>query len=135
MVKVTFTLDDGIHTPTIFEFNTVAAGSGHVLVLYTAGDTQVQVRTSVVQAINLVVGAPDPLLITAQAVTGGIINIKHDWNTVNGNGTNSESVMSTNFGITGVTGGTGGNCATNVGCSSDNDCISHTCVIATHKCL
>jgi hypothetical protein len=52
----TFTLDDGTNTPTVFEFDLNGAGvtPGNVQIVYTAGDTDEDVRDAIISAIESV---------------------------------------------------------------------------------
>jgi hypothetical protein len=102
----TFTLDDGINTATVFEFDSGGGVTpGNVAVAYTALDTAATVRASVIAAINGVVGT---LLITASpAVTPGVINLLNDSLGAAGNQAITDTVADLGFVHTGMSGGLG----------------------------
>jgi hypothetical protein len=101
-----FTLNDGVNTPTIFEFDSDSTVTpGRVGVTYTAGDTSAQVQASVISAIN---GVGTTLLITASAGTDPVVNLANDTAGAQGNATQSENVADTDFTLSNMTGGAGG---------------------------
>jgi hypothetical protein len=84
----TFTLDDGINTPTVFEFDLPPDGvSGGNTVVDISGDTtDIEVATSMVSAIN---GVGATLLWTASNAggTSATVTLTHDHEGTIGNGT------------------------------------------------
>jgi hypothetical protein len=102
----TFTLNDGVNPATIFEFDSGGGVTpGHVAVAYTALDTIATVRTSVISAINGVLGT---LLITAApSATPGVINLINDGVGAAGNQAITETVADVGFIVTGMAGGVG----------------------------
>jgi len=101
-----FTLNDGVNTPTVFEFDSDSTVTpGRVGVTYTAGDTSAQVQASVISAIN---GVGTTLLITASAGTDPVVNLANDTAGAQGNATQSENVADTDFTLSNMTGGAGG---------------------------
>lgn len=68
-----FTLRDGKHQQTVFEFDSGGGvATGHVPVPFTGGDSEAVVAGNMETAINSVAGAPDQLELTALAfdITG-----------------------------------------------------------------
>lgn len=101
-----FTLNDGVNTPTVFEFDSDSSVTpGRVGITYTAGDTSAQVQASVISAIN---GVGTTLLITASAGTDPVVNLANDTAGAQGNATQSENVADTDFTLSNMTGGAGG---------------------------
>lgn len=101
-----FTLNDGVNTPTVFEFDSDSSVTpGRVAVPYTAGDTSAQVQAAVISAIN---GVGTTLLITASAGTDPVVNLTNDTAGAQGNATQSENVADTDFTLSNMTGGAGG---------------------------
>lgn len=82
----TFTLDDGLSTPTVFEFDVPpdGVGGGNVLVDISADTTAIQVATRMVAAIN---GVGSTLKLTADNAggTSATVTITHDEEGVVGN--------------------------------------------------
>jgi hypothetical protein len=100
----TFTLNDGVHPPTVFEFNTGVAGPGHVLVSYTAIDADTVVAVSIQTAIN---GVGASLAITAGVPAGAVVPLVNDATGVVGNQPITETVADPGFVVIGMTGGNG----------------------------
>lgn len=101
-----FTLNDGVNTPTVFEFDSDSSVTpGRVAVPYTAGDSSATVQASVISAIT---GVGTTLFIAASAGADPVVNLVNDHVGVQGNATQSENVADTDFTITNMTGGTGG---------------------------
>lgn len=101
-----FTLNDGINTPVVFEFDSDSSVTpGRIAVPYTSGDSATVVQGSVVTAIN---GVTTALLITAAAGTSPAVTLTNDNVGVQGNATQSENVADAGFTITNMTGGAGG---------------------------
>lgn len=101
----TFTLNDGIHTPTVFEFDSNAAVSpGNVAVTFTGGDSASTVAAAILAAIN---GVGASLLITATSGGGALTNLTHDQKGTVGNHAVTETVSDVGFTVTGMTGGAG----------------------------
>ncbi len=101
----TFTLDDGVNTPTIFEFDSGGGVvPGHVAVAFTALDTATQVRDAMVTAINTVAAT---LAITASPVSTNIVKLVNDANGTAGNQLITDTVINASFVPVGMTGGDG----------------------------
>jgi hypothetical protein len=81
------------------------------------------VATTVANAINSVGSA---LLITATPSSGSV-NLLHDRATSIGNQAISDTVGDPLFTVMGMSGGQGGDCASGIGCASNNDCASGVC--------
>jgi hypothetical protein len=84
----TFTLDDGINTPTVFEFDLPPDGvsGGNTVVDVSADTTDIEVATRMVSAIN---GVGASLLWTASNAggTSATVTLTHDHEGTIGNGT------------------------------------------------
>lgn len=102
----TFTLDDGVNPPTVFEFESGGGVTpGNIAVTYTALDTLATVRSSVIAAINGIAGG---LLITAApSVTPGVITLTNDGVGAAGNQAITDTVADVGFLVTGMLGGVG----------------------------
>ncbi|MFT3697897.1 MAG: DUF4215 domain-containing protein [Kofleriaceae bacterium] len=127
----TFTLNDGRHAQTIFEFDTNASvTAGNVAVTITAVSTADQVATAMIGAINGVGGNLD-----IQAATGGgaLVTLVDQVKTVLANKPIAKTVADVDFVVVGMSGGAGGNCANGMGCVTADDCTSHSCN-AAHMC-
>jgi len=119
----TFTLNDGVNPAIVFEFTKDATltNMSHVPVVMMANQNAATVKATVIGAINSPAGRP--LLITASAGSGALVNLVHDFKTTAGNVAISEAVTDADFGVTGMSGGTGGNCASGQACNSNDDCV------------
>lgn len=98
----TFTINDGVGTTTIFEFDddgSVAAGN--VAVAFTAADTADQVRNAIITAINRT-----PSLRVSAAIGGAALtDLTHDIRTAQGDQPITETVANAGFVVTGMAGG------------------------------
>ena len=109
----TFTLDDGVNTPTVFEFDTVpnGVGGGNVAVDISAAVDEGDVRDAIIAAVN---GVGAGLAISAEPTftcdgdPGGVavVHLKNDAGGVAGNTTSSETVTNGNFTLEDMHGGT-----------------------------
>jgi hypothetical protein len=101
----TFTINDGINTPTVFEFDSGGGvGGGNVAVTFTGGDSASTVAASILAAIN---GVGATLLVTASSGGGAVTNVTHDRGGTVGNNAITETVANAGFIVTGLTGGAG----------------------------
>jgi hypothetical protein len=99
----TLTLDDGVNTPTVFEYDSAGGVTGsNVAITFTGGDTATQVRDATVAAIN---GVGATLLITAAPSGGDAIDLTAD-NFGTLAGTVTETVADAGYVVTGMVGGT-----------------------------
>ena len=102
----TFTLDDGVNSPTVFEFDTVPDGASgsHVAVDISSASSAIAVATAIVGAINSVGGT---LNLTADnsGGTSSEIIVTNGLDGVAGNVTWSDTVSNPGFIITQPTGG------------------------------
>jgi hypothetical protein len=123
----TFSLFDGINTTVIFEFDKVNGLSDpsrvRINVANVAGNplTADQVATNIMNAIN---GTTKPLEITASIVATNLYTVvlTHDQPGRFGNHAVTEAVASNRFAVSGMTGGTGYDCAEGIGCTRNEDC-------------
>lgn len=130
----TFTLDDGINSPTVFEWNlqgTGGVGAGRVRIDYTQSDGQGQMAMKLRDAVNSV--GPS-LLITATHSGGPTTMLDHDLQTSLGNRTITETVSNSQFVAQGMSGGAAGDCPANIGCNQPADCASGVCSTTTRVC-
>lgn len=103
----TFTLDDGINTPVVFEFDTVpdGVGGGNEVVDISAAVTADDVRDVMVTAIN---ASTAPLGITAApGVNPGELLLTNTVSGPQGNVTITDTVVNAGFVPTGMAGGSG----------------------------
>jgi hypothetical protein len=101
----TFTINDGINTPTVFEFDSGGGvGGGNIAVTFTGGDSASTVAASILAAIN---GVGATLLVTASSGGGAVTNLTHDRGGTVGNRAVTETVANAGFIVTGLTGGAG----------------------------
>jgi hypothetical protein len=111
----TFTLDDGVNPPTIFEFDTdTVVSGGNVAVDISSAVTAIDVATEIVSAINSVGGS---LNLNADNVSGSsaTVTITNGQLGIVGNVTTwSDTVIDTGFAITQPTGGTDSNWFTTI---------------------
>jgi len=99
----TFTLDDGINPPTVFEFDTGSSvGAGHVAIAI-ASQTATQVRDLMRAAIN---GVGSGLRITATDLGSTGLTLTNDVPGDQGNTTISDTVVDAGFTHTNMAGGT-----------------------------
>ena len=121
----TLTIGDGFGTTVIFEFdrNNDGVAAGHVAIQPGAADSTATMRTRIRNAIN-----GSALLITGADVGGSLVALTHDRNSSLGNVTIATNVNAQEFAISGMSGGTGGNCAATIGCKTDADCASFNCM-------
>lgn len=99
----TFTLNDGVHAPTIFEFDSNASVTpGNIAVTFTGGDSATTVRGAIISAINGVAGT---LTITASIGGAAVVNLVNDATGTAGNHAISETVADGGFLVTGMSGG------------------------------
>lgn len=101
----TFTINDGVNTPTVFEFDSGGGvGGGNVAVPFTGGDSAATVKASVISAIN---GVGSTLRVTASDGGGSTVNLTADIAGTNANRAVTETVADGGFSVTGLTGGAG----------------------------
>jgi hypothetical protein len=99
----TFTINDGVNTPTVFEFNLTGGITGsNVAVAVTGGDSAATVAAAIRTAINNVGGT---LLVTAAAPVGATIALTNDNYGAQGNVTITDTVANVGFTTTGMSGG------------------------------
>lgn len=101
----TFTLDDGTNPASVFEFDLGGGGvtPGNVAVVYTAGDTNEDVRDTIVTAVN---GVGAGLAITAApGAYDNMVALTNDATGVAGNVAITDTVANTGFIASGMSGG------------------------------
>lgn len=100
----TFTLNDGVHAATVFEFDSNATVTvGHVAVTFSGGNTATQIRDAIIAAVN---GVTSTLNITAAPGTSAQVLLTNDTAGTVGNVTITETVANSGFTTIGMTGGT-----------------------------
>lgn len=101
----TFTLNDGINTPTVFEFDSGGGVTGaNVAVPFTGGDSAATVAGAIQTAVN---GVGGTLLISAGSGGGAVTNLTHNRGGTVGNRAITDTVADAGFTTTGMTGGAG----------------------------
>ncbi len=101
----TLTLDDGVNTPTVFEFDSNAAVSpGNIAVTFVGGDTATQVRDAIIAAVN---GVGAGLAITASIGGASEVILTNDATGTVGNAAITDTVANAGFVVVGMTGGDG----------------------------
>jgi hypothetical protein len=100
----TFTLNDGVNSPTTFEFDDNGSVTpGNVAVTFTGLDLASFVATTISAAIN---GVGSGLAITAAVPVGAVMSLSNDAIGVVGNTASSDTVVDSGFVLTNMTGGT-----------------------------
>lgn len=125
----TFSVSDGFST-TNFEFDKdgIVTRFYYPVVISDAMITS-GVRNSIRDAINNTSPSTE-LAITASNGIGATIDLTNDFSTSLGNQAITETVSNTGFIISGMSGGLGGDCPTNTGCTANADCESGVCTNA-----
>jgi cysteine-rich repeat protein len=133
-----FTLDDGFHSPTTFEYcvktatvTTCTAGGGHVLIATDIADAADVVRDLTVAAIS---GVGATLDINAAAGGAGVAVLTNTHQSALGNKPITATTVTNQFLVTGMSGGLAGDCPVGVGCASNADCASNSCNLVTRRC-
>lgn len=99
----TFTLNDGVHAVTVFEFDSNSSVAvGHVAVAFTSADSAATVKSAIIAAINGVAGT---LAITASSGGSDKVILVNDKGGAFGNHPILESVLDPGFIVTGMSGG------------------------------
>jgi len=129
----TFTLDDGFNPPITFEWDRNGSISPpRVPVTYQTAFGQGQMADAVTSAVNSVGGT---LLIAADHSAGGpTATLTHDRQTLLGNQAITDTVSNAQFVVMGMSGGAAGDCSSGIGCTTNGDCASGTCLVATNTC-
>jgi cysteine-rich repeat protein len=127
------TINDGIHIPTVFEYdlNSNGISAGRVQVTINTGMGMGQVAQVLITAINSV-GAT--LFVSAGTHSMGQFPLNHDVPTALGNRALTSTVGSPAFGLSGMSGGAAADCPAGTGCNSGTDCASGMCNATTHAC-
>jgi len=99
----TFTISDGVHEPTVFEFDSGGGvTAGRTAVAFAGGDSAATVHLAVLAAIN---GVGATLAITATDGGGAIVNLVNENTGTAGNVTITDTVADVDFTHTGMSGG------------------------------
>jgi cysteine-rich repeat protein len=138
----TFTLDDGINPPTVFQFQAVEvlhAGltGGNVIISFSGTDTDAVIGEAIAAAI--LQRHTDGLLLIAPVTDpdntdDALVLLRHDRFTALGNHQIASTVSSAGFLTIGMAGGKGGDCNDGTGCTRDADCASNFCDTSSHAC-
>jgi cysteine-rich repeat protein len=127
----TFTLDDGVNTPTVFEFDTAGDGcaaAGAECIDVSGVNSAPDVADAIATAINDVGGT---LLITASVTGGTRVSLANDEPGAFGNQPITEDVADITFVVDGMDGALGADCDTGDGCNADDVCTSLSCTDGT----
>lgn len=102
----TFTLDDGVNPPVVFEFDVAGDGvtPGNVIVDVSALTTADEVRDAIISAVT---GVGAALLMTATDGGAATVDLTQDNSGTQGNTTQTETVVDAGFVLSNMTGGTG----------------------------
>lgn len=99
----TVTISDGVHEPTIFEYDSGGGvTAGHVAVTFAGGDTAATIHTALITAINGVVAN---LEVTATDGGGSTVNLTNDTKGSTGNVAVTETVANVSYTVSGMSGG------------------------------
>ncbi len=131
----TFTLNDGMHSPTVFCFKQTLAslcGGTQIVVDLTAGGllTQEQLGDFLIVSINAV--AANLAITASKRSANPWVRLTNDAQGGFGNQVLLETVASPLFFVTGMSGGGGADCPLGTGCVSGTDCSSGIC--ASSRC-
>lgn len=100
----TFTVSDGVHPATVFEFDSDSVVTpGNVAVPFTGGDTLATVKAAILAAIN---GVGASLEVTASSGGAGQVLLANDAAGSHGNVAITDTVANVGFIPVGMTGGT-----------------------------
>ncbi|QRK11816.1 DUF4215 domain-containing protein [Archangium violaceum] len=117
--RETFTLNDGIHPPVVFEFdNNGSVSSPRIRVNIAGLSTSTEAALSIVTAIN---GVGTELQISATS-SGNIVTLTNDMHGTFGNTLITETVTGSGFRVNGMSGGAGYDCPEGTRCAVDADC-------------
>jgi cysteine-rich repeat protein len=116
----TITINDGVGNTVIFEFDKNMMATNTAVPLNT-NDTATQVASELRSKIDA-----SALAIDASS-TGALVTLLHDRKTSLGNKAIASTVNDNDHSFQGMSGGAGGNCAMNTGCTHNDDCASGTC--------
>jgi hypothetical protein len=101
----TFTLDDGVNPPTVFEFDDNSNVTvGNIAVPFTALDTATQVRDAIIASVN---GVGAGLEMTASIFAANQVRLTNDSTGDQGNTDIAETVADAGFVVVGMSGGDG----------------------------
>lgn len=122
----TFTLDDGLGTIVVFEFDRDGSSTG-VPILLTGAESAAAVAVKIQGAVNA-----EALRIDAVS-SGALVQLAHQAQTALGNTAIAVTSTPPGFFVSGMSGGAGGDCAAGVGCAFDADCASGVCALASPR--
>jgi cysteine-rich repeat protein len=116
----TVTISDGVGTIVTFELddNSMATGTP---ISFNGSEDAAQMANKFKNAIN-----GSALKIDAVA-NGALVTLAHKRKTALGNQTITDTITNPDFIVTGMSGGAGGDCASTIGCNTNDDCQSGTC--------
>jgi hypothetical protein len=114
-----FTVDDGLGTSVVFEFDTAADGvaGGNTAIDLLGTDPASTVAAKIAVAIDT-----SALQINATRQSN-LLFLQHDVATALGNQAITETVVEPDFYVAGMNGGGGADCLDGEGCASDSDCV------------
>jgi hypothetical protein len=126
----TMTLDDGLGTTIVLEFDTnnMLTDIAHERVAVGTNDDAATLAGKIEGAIN-----GTTIRITATA-TAALVTLVNQRKTTRGNQAITTTVNDNDVAITDMTGGLGGDCAAGVGCNTNDDCNSGSCNTSMHTC-
>jgi cysteine-rich repeat protein len=118
-----FTIDDGLGTTAVFEFDSdFNVSPGATAIPLDGNTTRGHAADKIAAAID------DHATLRVDPVANGpVVLLLHQVKTSFGNQAIVTSGISTDFYVTGMSGGMGGDCGSGVPCTSDADCASGQC--------
>jgi cysteine-rich repeat protein len=124
----TFTINDGFGTIAVFEFDKNASGPTdasmtNIVITTSNSETADQLHTKIRTAID---GTPS-LRINATDGGNNLVLLTHERKSSLGNQLITDTVNSSDFVVSGMVGGAGGDCTAGIGCTSNDDCRSGSC--------
>ena len=126
----TFTLDDGFHPRSVFEFirATGTADTGHLPIVIDDGEDAGDLHLHLRSRINVEGGTLDITASIADIAGVPSVLLKNDHESSRGNVRLDDlGIADPGFHIAGMTGGLGADCPPSTGCVTNSDCFSGIC--------
>jgi cysteine-rich repeat protein len=125
----TLTINDGFGITAVFEFDKNAsgptdAGGTNIVIVTSNSETADQLHTKIRNAINGVAGFD----VAASDGGNNLVLLTHQRKSSLGNQMITDTVNSSDFVVSGMAGGAGGDCAAGIGCTNNDDCVSGNCM-------
>jgi cysteine-rich repeat protein len=135
----TFTLNDGFHPATVFEFTFDGThGAGTTPITVTDGSDSTDTAHDVAVKMKAAIESLQTTLHMTVALGGAtdqIVQLTNTHVSSRGNQPIGRSAnLGTHFTFVDMANGNAGDCATGIGCTSNNDCLSGACNLTTKRC-